>query len=1004
MSVPAPPARRARVFTIPPGVRFVDALASGLWEEAGRDPLTLARARVLLPTRRASRALGEAFLRLRGGAPILMPLLVAIGDVDDDELALGASGADAHDLAPAIGELRRRMLLARAILALPEGLRRAPEGALALAAELARLLDQFQTERVEFALLATLVPDAYASHWQLTLDFLKILVEHWPAVLAEEGALDPAERRHLALTALVRSWQDAPPPGPVYVAGSTGTVPATALLIQAVAALTRGAVILPGLERDLDDESWAAIEETHPQFSLKRLLERLGIERRDVPDWPHVDRADRDQRAQRVRAARQALAREALLPALTTSRWRALGPEFAKVVAGALEGLSRIDCAHPQQEAATIALILRDALSVPGRTAALITPDRALAQRVAAELGRYKIKVDDSAGRALALTPPGAYLRLVAGMVAQDASPVALLACLKHPLAAGGLARGAFLAQARRLEKLVLRGARPLAGFAGLLAALEALPAERADPELAAWLRELAVLARPFADLLGGAAPPAELLRAHVALAEALAASEAEPAPSRLWAGEAGEALAALVGELALAARDFPPIAGASYAAFFESCLDGQVVRPAYGGHPRLKILGPLEARLIGADIVILGGLNDGTWPPQPAPDPWLSRPMRAGLGLPSPERRVGLSAHDFAQAFAAPEVVLTRAERVEGAPTLPSRWLLRLDAVLVAAGHVPLGVEELLRNVAGWAARLDAGPRLPAPGPPAPRPPLAARPRRLSVTEIETWLRDPYAIYARRVLDLAALEPLDADPGAAERGLFIHAALDDFVRAFPGAPPEDALARLLELGRRRFGPALARPGVAAFWWPRFERIARWFIDLHSRRRREGTRALASEVRGRLAFASPGGSFELHAKADRIDRLADGKLAIIDYKTGVLPSAKQRALGFAPQLPLEAAIARAGGFAGVAGAAVAELSYWHLTGREADGAQVAYDAASSDIDALAQAALDGLKHLVACFDLPETPYHARPRPDFAPRYSDYDHLARVKEWAALDNQ
>ena len=482
------------VFTIPSGVSFLDALVDGFVARLGDEPATLTRATILLPTRRACRALREAFLRRSGGRPMLLPRLRPIGDVDDDELAL-ASDSDL-DLPPAISTLRRQLVLARSILKIrsDDGPMTAPQ-ALELAAELALLLDQVQTEGLGFDGLERLVPEEYAEHWRRTIDFLKILTAHWPDILANEGAIDPAERRNRALDALAAHWTAQPPDHPVIAAGSTGSIPATARLLGVIAGMPRGAVVLPGLDRDLDDESWSAVDETHPQFGLKQLLAALDVERAEVEPWTATAPP---------RSARRALLAAALQPAATTVGWRGSG----EIGAETLAGLIRVDCAHTQEEAQVVALVLREALETPGRTAALVTPDRELARRVAAELARFGIAIDDSAGRPLAASPPAVFLRLIAEVVAGGTPPVPLLSLLKHPLAATGLAVAECRRLARTLEIEALRGPRPSSGFTGLRQALSG----EADPGLTAWVERLGREAERLASLTAGEAPPAELL------------------------------------------------------------------------------------------------------------------------------------------------------------------------------------------------------------------------------------------------------------------------------------------------------------------------------------------------------------------------------------------------------------------------------------------------------------------------------------------------------------
>jgi ATP-dependent helicase/nuclease subunit B len=984
------------VYTIPAGQSFVDALAAGLLRRHADSPDRLAAATVLLPTRRACRTLHAAFLRASGGAPLLLPRLLPLGDLDAEDLLFeapfaGGSAAEAT-VPPAISAVQRQLLLAscilshsRAVAAELGAAEMSEDQAIRLAAELARLLDQVETEGLDFAALEGLVPEDYAAHWQITLRFLRIVTEEWPRILAGLGGVGPAERRRRLTEMQAAAWRRRPPADPVIAAGSTGSIPATAELLRTVAGLPQGSVLLPGLDLDSDEETWAEIRRDpgHPQYGMAQLLDRLNVERGHVGLWA-------EDGLPRVDPARARFANLALRPPGATARWR---DAESDAFDAALAGVQRIDCADPGEEALAIALLLRRQVERPGATAALITPDRDLARRVASNLQRWDITVDDSAGRRLADTPPGVFLRLTAQMAAERFAPVALLAALKHPLAAGGQAPAAFRRQVRALERAVLRGARPAPGLDGLR---RALAEARAPRGLRQWFETLADRLRALAQALdGGAARLCDLVDAHLAAAEALAASDTDSGAARLWAGEAGEAAAAFAAELREAALATPVTRRLHYPAALEALMAGRAVRPRYGLHPRVAILGPLEARLQHADLLVLGGLNEGTWPAEVDPGPWLSRPMQAEFGLPLPERRIGLAAHDFFQGFCAPRVYLTRAKRVEGTPTVPARWLRRIDALRDGLGlTTDLHREEA--QLRAWAEALDrpAGTlRLSAP---LPCPPPEARPRELSVTRIETWMGDPYALYAGEILKLRPLDPLDADPGAAERGTLVHEVLERFLKACPDALPADALETLLEIGAEVFHPIRAKPGAFAFWWPRFLRVAQWFVA-EERARRAVIAESYVEIEGALAFDAPGGPFRLTAKADRIDRRRDGSLEIIDYKTGLPPERRKVDNGFAPQLPLEAAIAAAGGFASLPPGPVGGLAFWRLSGGTPPGEML--PASKADPAALAAQALEGLKRLVAKFDDPATPYACRPRPEMAPRFSDYDHLSRLAEWA-----
>ncbi len=752
-----------KLASIPAGVPFLDTLAARWLAEHGADQL--ARGLILLPTKRAARALAEAFLRVGGGRPMLLPRISSLGAPDEAPLAL--SGA--LDLAPAIDPQERLGALAALVLKLPSGLGGATtaDRALLLARDLASLMDE--AERAGIVLAAALeraADAAHAEHWQATLRFLDIVTRAWPEFLAAAGQLNPAARQVALLGAQARAWENNPPDEPVWVAGTTAGIPAVAGLLRVVALLPRGQIVLPGLDLDLPAAAWEAVEETHPQAGMKTLLSRLGAGRGDVVRWDGPAVAP---------AGRVAMLAQALLPAKALSAWRRSGPVDTA-------GLYRLEAADEQQEAVAIAAILRDALETPSTRAALVTPDRALAGRVSAELLRWGVVADDSAGESLAASPPAVFLRLLAEAVATQFSPVPLLALLKHPLAAAGWAPAACRAAARELEKAALRGPKPAPGLTGLR-----LRAENAEPLARTLLGALETCLEPLLRLRTATSlAPDNLLAALVEAGEALAATNDTPGPARLWAQEEGEALAVLLSAARPALLHLPDQPPAVLPGLLDALLEGAVVRSrrALRGrdgseHPRVFIWGLLEARLQTAEVMVLGGLAEGVWPPATDPGPWMSRPMRARAGLPGTEEATGQSAHDFLfSACAAPLVVLSCPRRRDGAPAVPARWLTRIEAYL--RGHQA----SLPRHPAAtWAGLLDqpAGPPVPV-SPPAPRPPVAARPRRLSVTAIETWLADPYAIYARYILRLEALPPLEEATDAADYGALVHKGMQHFL------------------------------------------------------------------------------------------------------------------------------------------------------------------------------------------------------------------------------
>ncbi|RTM00365.1 double-strand break repair protein AddB [Ancylobacter aquaticus] len=1009
--------RGPRLFSIPPSATFVavlaDALLDGVLVEgfAPRgDPLLLATATVFLPTRRAGRLLAEALRQRMGAGVTLLPRIVPVGDVDEDALAFAESYTDPPRQVP---PTTRRLALASLIRAWRRALAgqdgrvavaAGPGAEFALADELARLIDEMAAQEVPWERLDALVPGEHDRYWDMALDFLKIARTFWPAFLEAEGCVDASVRRDRLIAAESERLASQPGGGPVIAAGSTGSMPATARLLATIAHLPRGAVVLPGLDFALDEGSWQALTDeqasapSHPQYGLALLLQRHMRVARDAvrelaPPAAH---------------GRERLLSEALRPVASTEQWATLSDRLSPAaIDAALADVRVIEAEDAREEALAIALALREVLETPGRTGALITPDRDLARRVAAELLRFEVAIDDSAGEPLSESGPGRFARLVADACRDALAPLPLSALLRHPLARFGLDRATLDAGADALEMMVLRGPRPAAGAQGLTEAAAGFNPRDfhpRDPRAAIGEERRALadaLARRIADGLApllalgeGEHPFATLLEAHRAAVQAAWSGPDAGGPESDSPADA-TALAELAHAfetLAEGAAHAPDMTLADYAAALVLLLSSQPVRPPLLPGARLRILGPLEARLVGVDLVVLAGLVEGTWPNAVRADPWLSRPMRAALGLEAPERRIGLSAHDFAQGCGAPELVLSYPRKLGGAPTVPSRFLQRLAAVSgEARWKAAIARGDRFRRLGAFIEEEAPAARIARP---EPAPPVALRPKQLSVTEIETWLRDPYTIYARHVLRLSPLDGLDEAPGAGERGSAIHDALGTFAQAFPEALPANAEAVLLEYGRAAFAPLQQFPAEHALWWARFERLVPRVIGWE-RARRTRTRRVFAEKYGWLALA--GGRFTLTGRADRIEQLAQGGLAILDFKTGAVPTAKQTAVHYSPQLPLEAAMAAEGCFPDVPGEEAAALAYVRLGTAEVK--EVSAVDKDSTAAGLATDTLARLQTLIAAFENPSRGYASLARPMFGGRYGDYDHLARAKEWS-----
>ncbi|WP_417693968.1 double-strand break repair protein AddB [Roseibium sp.] len=1038
------PSSASRVFSISPSVPFLKTLASALVEGElvpgfcpRKNPLQLAEATLYLPTRRAARLLPDIFQELFDGRPVLLPKILPVGDVEEDDLLLRGE-ADGNDLPPAMPAMERHLALTRLVMAWKGALRREvlnlgvdePLGVPAsaadaawLAGDLATLMDEIETEEADWAQLADLVPDDYARYWQITLDFLSIVQQGWPAYLAETGTMDAKARRSALIRQAAAQMRSRPPQGPVIVAGVTGSVPATAELLKAAAGLPQGVLVLPGLDLGLDAASWSALARqptaaktkghavlgvpAHPQYGLRQLLDRLDLSRDAVQDLaPLQDQAMVD---------RERLVSEALRPAETSDAWMRFLQDFpVERRRAALAGVEMVVARNEADEALAAAIALREALE-RGETAAFVSPDRLLARRVAVELARWKVQVDDSAGRPLDQTPPAILANLSAQLAVNGCDPIDLLSLLKHPLCRLGLSLKDVRSAARALERGVLRGPRAKAGTSGLReAVLASKDHQESTKRLSRWqkihdddwqaildlVERLADALEPLETLQSTSdeIPVTDLAKAQVEVLHRIA-RDPSGSDAELYSGETGDALAAFYANLLEAERADLEVRPRDWATVQPALMANSSVRRRLPGDPRVQILGPMEARLQSPDLMILAGLNEGVWPQRTRNDPWLNRPMKQDIGLEPPERRLGAAAHDFVQGLGARRVILSRAARVDGAPSVMSRWLQRL--VTLSGPEI---TEEMMGRGAvyrDFAARLDQSP-----GPvrtsqrPNPKPPVPARPKRLSVTEIERLVRDPYAIFARHVLGLEPVDPIGGQPGAAEKGTIIHDVLAEFLEAWTGPFDVGALDRLIEVGERHFAKLEAFPAVRALWWPRFLRIAEAFIGFEAKRVQKLDKRYL-EISGGMVLTLPGLEFRLTGRADRIDLLSDGSVAIVDYKTGQAPSMKQVETLLAPQMPLEAAMVTRGGFDGVPSThPISELLYIQLKGGADPLLEVGRTPKDKDLGELADEAYAKLESLIAHYSLQDNGYLSRARVMMEGNTDGpYDHLARVQEWS-----
>lgn len=950
------------IYNIPSSCSLVDILAAKLLEQYGNNLLNLTDVTVLLPNRRAVRELRNAFIRLHGLKATLLPRIMPLGCIDEDGFFFTGNNLE---LPSVISPTERLLIFIRLITARPDNFRLDSISfaqACFLARELASMVDMAGNEQLDFSALENLVPEEYAAHWQNTLSFLKIITEFFPQILAERHLTDISEYNNILLNEQNNAWKQNPPAGEIIIAGTTATFPAMKQLVKTVSELPHGSVYLSGLDKFLDKESWERIDETHPQFEFRQLLDFLKLSRSDIMDICTSDNPEREK-----------LLSEVMRPAATTDKWRNLTSE--KISPLAVKGLNLINCRDSGEEALTVAAIMRHNLETPEKTTALITEDRNFARRVSNELLRWNIQADDSAGIPLIQTPQGIFLRLIAQTCDSDFEPLSLLSLYKHPFTCAGIGNSVVRTKIRDYEKNILRNRK------------------KRNMKDTDFISEQKKLFAEFSNLM--CQPQANfknLLEAHIRLAEVLAARPDKSGADILWAGEAGETAASLLSGLLEAAETLGSVPQGQYSDLFEALLSGTMVRSKYGSHPRLRILGPIEARLCSFDTVIISGMNEGTMPGSASSGAWMSRPMRKDFGFPLPEKAIGVLAHDFCEMICSKEVYLTRSERVQGTPMVKSRWWMRLETVLKAAGFNPAALQS--SPYLEWSRQFNRTDKIIPIAPPCPKPPLSARPRELWTGDIEKLIYDPYTIYASKILKLRKCDKIIPPLDAVDLGIVVHEILENFYKSYPRELPKNAEEILLLLSAEAFDKNGINGEVRAFWWPRMQKIIKWILENEKNNHLEVAKTFC-EIKGTITFRSAGGTFTLGAKADRIDKNKDGSLSIIDYKTGQAHSAKEISVGYAPQLPIEGIIAEQGGFDGIPAATVQKLSYW-LLGHKS----VCIDKNTKDV-------LNNnfciIQKLINIFDNENTGYITKPHPKYILNHSDYRHLSRSDEWEINNN-
>ena len=965
-----------KLFAVDLGLDFAETFVTGLLHRfAGQPPDALARAHVIVNTARMQRRITQILTR-RGA--MLHPRLHVITNL--------------HGLAQTVprhtrtSNLAQRLELVGLINRLldmePDLAARA--SVFDLADSLANLMDEIQNEGVDPDKIAGLEVTDQSGHWDRTLRFVQLIQTY---VIGQSQGTNPGETLRDQVLHLAQKWQNSPVLDPVIVAGSTGSRGATLEFMQAVMTLPQGMVVLPGYDRDMPAAAWDKLHDPlrsqdHPQYRLAHVAHSLGQDPSNIPGWHPAALGNR---------ARTALISLALRPAPVTDSWLSEGPNLPDLQ-DATRDITWVNAPSKRAEALAIALKLREAVD-QNKTVAVITPDRQLTRQITAALSYWDVIPDDSAGTPLQLSPPGRFLRHVIQNMIRRVTTGQLLALLKHPLTnsgADGTHRGTHLRLTRELELYLRANVNPYPTAEILAKFAQNTPvegiAEWADWVTSAFLTHTPPDQGDFGDWV----------RHHKMRAETIAGGPAAQDSGELWLHKAGKMAWAVFDTMTQAADSAPAMSGQDYANVFSGILAQDSLRDYQTPHENIMILGTLEARVQTADTIILASLNEGTWPEPPSADPWFNRAMRQQVGLLLPDRQIGLSAHDFHTAVCLKNVWITRSLQSDDVQTVPSRWINRLQNLLNGLPDQggKQALDDMIARGQTWLDRVtlfDRAPQVPRATRPSVIPPVAARPTKLSVTEIKTLIRDPYAIYAKHVLRIEPLDDMDAEPDARLRGTVLHDIFENFINDWDAIPDTDRARALVERAHAALDQAAPWALTRIQWANQIERLAEWFVA-QERIRRDTATPIALERKGRWVL--PDLDFTLTGKVDRLDDIG-GQTIVYDYKTGTAPSGPQQ-INFDKQLYLLSLMVQDGAFDDLAPAQVADAAFLAISTTKAD---TKIPLNKEDLDT----ARAKFYKLIDQYRRPDQGYTAR-RALFQDRdFAPYDPMTRYGEWSPSDD-